>query len=82
MMVSVCWGGSIWCWRWQWLHSNAFKTPRLVEESVEINTPASVEVNLPSPHIVDEVEEDWCMAEVNPRVPTYVAEIVWTSGEL
>ena len=49
---------------------------------MEINTPASVEVNLPSPRIVDEVEEDWCMAEVNPRVPTYVAEIVWTSGEL
>ena len=49
---------------------------------MEINTQASVEVYLPSPRIVGEVGGDWCMAEVNPRVPTYVAEIVRTSGEL
>ena len=49
---------------------------------MEIDTPASVEVYLPSPHIVDEVGGDWCMAEVNPRVSNYAAEMVRTSGEL
>ena len=49
---------------------------------MEIDTPASVEVYLPSPHKVDEVGGDWCMAEGNPRVPNYAAEIARTSGEL
>ena len=49
---------------------------------MEINTSASVEVYLPSPRIVDEVGGDWFMAEVNPREPNYVAEMVRTSGEL
>ena len=42
------------------------KSPRLVEESVEIKT--HVEMYLPSPRIVDAVGGDWCMAEENPRV--------------
>ena len=49
---------------------------------MEINTPASVEVFLPSPRIMDEVGGDWCMADENPRVPNYVAVMVRTSGEL
>ena len=49
---------------------------------MEINTPTNVEMYLPSPRIVDEVGGDWCTAEVNPRVPNYVAEMVRTSGEL
>ena len=49
---------------------------------MEINTPMNVEMYLPSPRIVDEVGGDWCTAEVNPRVPNYVAEMVRTSGEL
>ena len=44
------------------------KSPRLVEESVEINTHANVEMYLPSPGIVDVVGGDWCMSEENPRV--------------
>ena len=31
---------------------------------------------------MDEVGGDWCMAEENPGVPNYVAEMVRTSGVL
>ena len=48
---------------------------------MKINTPTNVEMYLPSPRIVDEVDGDWCTAEVNPRVPNYVAEMVRTSVE-
>ena len=49
---------------------------------MEIDTSANVEMYVPSPRIMDEVGGDWCMAEENPGVPNYVAEMVRTSGVL